>query len=151
MLDGDHAALHLIAAKNQRAMRATGICLLELRLHAAHALCRGRAVHLHTDACTAQGLHHTHGLWQKRCVRQDSVGVNRRALPLDIQLLDQFEHALDPHAPAYGRSGLAADLFNQVVVAAAATDGALRAELVGDEFEHREVVVIHTPHQARID
>ena len=64
---------------------------------------------------------------------------------------EQFEHALHADAPADRRRGLAAELLDQAVVAAAAADRALRAEPVGDELEHGQVVVVQAAHQARVD
>ena len=46
---------------------------------------------------------------------------------------------------------LAAELLEQPVVAAAAADRALRAELVGDPLEDGQVVVVEAAHQARVD
>ena len=84
-------------------------------------------------------------------VGHDRVDVGAAARHRHAAALEQQQQALDAHAEADRRRGLAAELLEQAVVAAAAADRALRAELVGDPLEHREVVVVHAAHQARID
>ena len=45
---------------------------------------------------------------------------------------------------------LAAELLEQTVVAAAAGDGALRAQAVGDPFEHGAIVIVEAADEARV-
>jgi hypothetical protein len=66
-------------------------------------------------------------------------------------LFSSSQHAFDAHAPADARRRLAADQFDQAVVAPAAAHRALRAQAVGHPLEDREVVVVHAAHQARVD
>ena len=63
--------------------------------------------------------------------------------------VDQHRQPLDPRRPADRGGVRAAELFDQAVVAAAGEDGALRAELVGDEFERGVAVIIEPAHEVR--
>ena len=74
-----------------------------------------------------------------------------RRAPASCSSCSSSSSALDAQAEADRRRGLAAELLEQAVVAPAAAHRALRAQLVGDPLEHREVVVVHAAHQARVD
>ena len=56
-----------------------------------------------------------------------------------------------PIAKPHAGVGLPPSALEQAVVAAAAGDGALRAQAVGDPFEHRAIVIVEAAHEPRID
>ena len=60
------------------------------------------------------------------------------------------EDALDAEGETGGGSGLAAQLFDEAVVAAAGGDGALCAEGVGRPFEDSVAVVVEAADEARV-
>ena len=63
----------------------------------------------------------------------------------------EFDHALGTDGKARGRSSAAAQHFNERIVAAAAANRALTAELVRYPFKNRVVVVVKATHQTRIN
>src|SRR5690242_17043539 len=70
--------------------------------------------------------------------------------PLGLRLLDQHCQPLDAGGPADRGKRWAAHDLAQPVVAAAAHDGALRAELGGDELEGRVDVVVEAANEPRV-
>ena len=122
--DRDHAVRDFVVAKNQRKARAAGIGPFELGLHAAQAVTT-RRVHHHDQAQPAQGIDRAQGQWHGRWRWNHCVHIGRARRSLDTGFLQQQQQALDAEAPAYGRSGLAAQLFDQRVVTTTAAHRAL--------------------------
>ena len=107
-------------------------------------------MHLHPEPHGAQLRERFHRQGHLRHLGHHRIDIGRRGLHGQALGFDELEHALHPEGPTHGRRGFTAQLLNQVVVAPATTNGALRPELIGDEFKDREVVVIHAPDQARV-
>jgi hypothetical protein len=76
--------------------------------------------------------------------RRRLVGLGLRA-----GALEREQQPLDPGAEADARRGLAAELLDQAVVAAAAADRALRADRLVDELERGARVVVEAAHERR--
>ncbi len=138
------------ASEDEGVASAAGVGLLELRLHAALPF-GARGVHLHRQAGGAQRLARHHRDGQRFGTGNDRIDVDRLGRHRNAGRLEQQQHAFDPHAPADRGRALAAELLEHAVVAAAAADGALRAEAIGHPLEDGQVVVVETAHQSRID
>ena len=126
-LDRDLAAREFVGAEDERVARAAGVGLLELRLHAAQAFGAAR----HASAPRRRRRAGPRRVVARAPARRRRARWHRhraRAAASHARRLEQQQHALDAHAPADGRRGLAAELLDQAVVAAAAADRALRAE-----------------------
>ena len=61
------------------------------------------------------------------------------------------EQAFDAAAEADAGRGAAAEVFDEVVVAAAAADGVLRAEAAGGDFPERVGVVVEAADEVGVD
>ena len=85
----------------------------------------------------------------RRSPRASSSTTMATSVTSGCRRVDQHRQPLDPRRPADRRGVRAAELFDQAVVAAAGEDGALRAKLVGDEFERGVAVIIEPAHEAR--
>ena len=108
-------------------------------------------MHLNTDAGRPQRLQRMQHLGQGCNIAHDRIGIKSRLWRHQTLLPDQLQHPIHAECPAHGRCRLTAQLFHQIIIAAARTNRSLRSEPVGGEFEYREVVVVHTPNQSRID
>ena len=75
------------------------------------------------------------------------LGADRHA----AAFTHEFDDALHAHGEAHAGGGTTAEHFNERVVATAAADRALGAELVRDPLEDRVVVVVEAAHEAGID
>ncbi len=149
-LDGDRAPGQFVRAEHQGECRTARVSALELGFEAALPFGAG-GVHLHAEprlAQLTQGAQHDRGGGR---VGHDGIDVGPGLGNGGALLPEQFQHALDADRPADGRGRLAAHLDDEIVVAPPGTDRTLGAEAVGDELEHREVVVVQAAHQARVD
>ena len=108
-------------------------------------------MHLDTDACLAQGLQGHQHHRQRAALRYHRIGVEWHYHLGAALFPDQCQHPVNPERPAYRWRRFAAQLLDQVIVAAASANRALRTKPVGNELKHCQVVVVHAPHQARID
>ena len=108
-------------------------------------------MHLHAHSRGPQGLQCAQSQGQGGGIRHHGISIRCQGRYSPAAFLQQLEHALNPQGPADGRRRLAADLLDQVVVAPAGAQGTLGAELVGDEFKDREVVIVQSTHQAVVE
>ena len=147
----DFAARELVGAEDQGVASAAGVGLLELRLHAARPF-GARGVHLHRQAGGAQRLarHHRDAAALRGRERSRRRRRRRRGIATPTASSSSSMRSMPMPQPTAGRP-LAAELLEQAVVAAAAADGALRAEAVGHPLEDGQVVVVEAAHQARVD
>src|SRR5476649_2818803 len=130
--------------------RAAAVGFLHLRLEAARTR-GGRRVHHHIEAGVADTLAQHEGLQLRRLALVHEVDVALARLVRLAGFLHQLDQAFDAHRETYGRRWLAAEHLDQRIVTATGADGALRAQRVGDPFEHGAVVVIDAAHQARVE
>ena len=86
----------------------------------------------------------------KRLVPND-VNVAFSGFGLNAAFLHEFKHAFNAHGKTAGRSIASAQHSDERVVAAAPADCALSTEFIGHPFKDREVVIVQTSDQSRID
>src|SRR5574340_1391762 len=141
----DGACRCFVVADDERDSRAARIGALHLRLEISTAGVRDDG-----KARAAQVLRRAAGERSRALAGMHDVG-ERRGIDVPLRSLQEQDHALDAHAEAAGGGRPASELFEQSVVASPAGNGTLRAEPIGDELEHRAVVVIEPAHEARVD
>ena len=145
-LETDDTGIRLVVANNRRQRCTAAVGALHLRLETATA-----AMLQHVKAAAAQLFGHTKGKAARRIALRHQIHIRRNRQRFVALILPQRQQAFDAHGEATGRRGLAAELRNQAVIAAAGANRALGAQLIGDPFEHGQVVVVEPAHQARID
>ena len=108
-------------------------------------------LHDHAHAEISQALAEEKRRLLRLAAMMHDVDVGLRANGHVADFTHEFDHALEPHREAHARSGLAAEHLDERVVATAAADRALGAELVGNPLENRVVVIVQAANKARID
>ncbi len=91
-----------------------------------------------------------HGKRQLRHLWHHRINIRHLTLRGQALGLDQLKYPLNTKGPPHCRSGLTAQLLNQIIVTPAPADGALGAQLVRDKLKHGEVVIVHASYQTGI-
>ena len=131
-----------LVAEDGNVAGAGAVRLLELALERAPAEFESRRV----PRAARVGGEPERGLAQLRLRVRDEQVERRRGL---VRQRARQQDPLDARRPAHARRRRAADLLDQPVVAPAAADARLRAEVGGRELEHGARVVVQAAHERR--